>query len=99
MNDEKLRTARTNLYLRMASRLIKAVAPFLGTNADPKRLARVSRPFVVAAREQAQEIAYRDYLKFVDNQDPVPKMELNRFTDELWDGSVEKVLEDTDIFG
>ncbi len=99
MNDEKLRTARTNLYLRMASRLIRAMAPFLGTTADPKKLARASRPFVTAAREQARDIAYRDYLKFVDNQDPVPKMELNRFTDELWDGSVEKVLEDAEFFG
>lgn len=99
MNDEKLRKARTNLYLRMASRLIKAMSPFLGSKPDPKALARKSRPFVVAAREQARDLAYRDYLLFVNNEDPVPKMQLNRFTDELWDGSVESVIENVEVFG
>lgn len=99
MNDEKLRQARTNLYLRMAQRLIKAVAPFLGTRADPKELANRTRPYVQAARSQAQTLAYRDYVLFVDKQDPIPKMEQNRFTDELWQGSVDKVLADVDVFG
>lgn len=99
MNDEKLRNARTNLYLRMASRLIKAMSPFLGSRPDPKAIARQSRPFVVAARQQARDLAYRDYLQFVENKDPVPKMELNRFTDDLWDSSIESVIEDVDVFG
>lgn len=99
MNDEKLFQARNNLYLRMASRLIKAFTPFLGQKPNAKRVASVSRPFVVAARTQAQNIAYQDYVKFVNNQDPVAKMEQNRFTDELWSNSVERSLEDADIFG
>lgn len=99
MNDEKLRQARTNLYLRMASRLIRAMTPFLGQKPDVKRVAGLSRPFVVAARQQAQDIAYRDYLRFVDNKDPVPKMGLNRFTDELWDASIAKTLNKVEIFG
>lgn len=99
MNDEKLRQARTNLYLRMAERLIGAVTPFLGTNADPKALAKVTRPYVLAARKQAQNLAYRDYLLFIENEDPVPKMEQNRFTDELWEGSVGKALLDVNVFG
>lgn len=99
MNDEKLRQARNNLYLRMAQRLIKAVAPFLGTNADAKSLARVTRPYVKAAREQAQNLAYRDYLLFIQNKDPIAKMDQNRFTDELWQGSIDKALLDVNVFG
>lgn len=99
MNDEKLRQARTNLYLRMAKHLIQTVAPFLGTKPDRKTLARVTRPIVQAARVQAQNLAYRDYVLFVENQDPIPKMEQNRFTDELWNGSIDKVMADTELFG
>lgn len=99
MNDEKLRQARTNLYLRMATRLVRALAPFLGTKPDTKAIARTSRPFVVATRQQAQQIAYQDYLRFVRNQDPIPKMEQNRFTDDLWNASVEKQLDGVEVFG
>lgn len=99
MNDEKLLQARDTLYSRMASRLIKALVPFLGSKPDRAGILRVSRPFVIAARQSAQNIAYQDYLKFIGNQDPVPKMEQNRFTDELWSGSVEKAIGEAEIFG
>ena len=99
MNDEALRQARTNLYLRMASRLIRALTPYLGLRPDKKAIAKVSRPYVISARKQAQDIAYRDYLKFIENKNPVPKMDLKRFTDELWDGTINKVAEDTEILG
>lgn len=98
MNDEKLFQARTTLYERMASRLIRALVPFLGTTPDVAKLFKATKPYVVAARSQAQEIAYQDYVRFVKT-DPVPKMEQNRFTDELWQASLEKVVENTDVFG
>lgn len=98
MNDEKLFQARTTLYERMASRLIRALVPFSGLAPDINKLFKTTKPFVVAARAQAQQIAYRDYVKFVKT-DPVPKMEQNRFTDDLWRASLEKVVEDTDVFG
>lgn len=99
MNDEQLRKARTNLYLRMASRLVRALSPFLGAKPESAKIAKATRPFVTVTRDQARDLAYRDYLKFVDNQDPVPKMELNRFTDDLWESSIEKIVEDDEIFG
>jgi hypothetical protein len=99
VNDEKLLNARDNLYARMASRLIRALIPFLGTKADPKIVATVSRPYVIAARQQAQNIAYQDYVKFVQNQNPIPKMEQNRFTNELWQGSIDKALTAMPLFG
>lgn len=99
MNNEKLLQARTNLYLRMASRLIRALAPLLGTPLDTKKVFRISRPYVIAARQQAQDIAYRDYVAFVRNVKPVPKMVQNRFTDELWQGSIAKATDGVQIFG
>lgn len=99
MNDEKFLKARDTLYSRMASRLIKALVPFLGSAPDRAGIKRTSRPFVIAARQSAQNIAYQDYVKFIGNQNPVPKMSLNRFTDELWSGSIEKAIGEAEVFG
>ena len=81
----------------MASRLVKAMVPFIGSKPDPKVVARLTRPFVVATRQQAQDLAYRDYLVFIQNKNPVPKMEQNRFTDELWEASVGKVTDEVEV--
>jgi hypothetical protein len=99
MNNETLRLARTNLYLRMAARMIKALSPLIGSKPDPKAVAKLTKPFVVVTRKQAQDLAYRDYLAFIQHKNPVPKMELNRFTDELWNGSVDKATKDMETFG
>jgi len=99
VNNELLRQAKTNLYLRMAARLVKAMVPFIGAKPNPKTVARLTRPFVVATRQQAQDLAYRDYLAFIGNKNPVPKMEQNRFTDELWEASVKKVTDEVDMLG
>ena len=101
MNDEKLRKARDTLYLRTVSRVIQALGPFIGLPVTPglaKRIARKTSPLVKAGRSNAQMLAYRDYLKFVNNEDPVPKMDLNRFTDELWENSVTKEIGEAEFF-
>lgn len=99
MNSETFLRARDNLYSRMATRLIKSLVPFLGTTPDRAAIAKVTRPIVIAARQSAQIVAYQDYLKFIDNQNPIPKMDQNRFTDELWEGSIDKAIGEAEIFG
>ena len=77
--------------------MVKALVPFIGSKPDHTTIAKLTRPFVVATRQQAQDLAYRDYLVFIQNKNPVPKMEQNRFTDELWQSSVKKVTEESDL--
>lgn len=91
MNDEKLRKARDSLYLRTVSRAVGLLGPFIGLPITPdlvKAIARKTFPVVKNGRTNAQMLAYRDYLKFVDNESPEPKLELNRFSEELWENSV-----------
>lgn len=100
MNDERLRKARDSLYLRVVSRVIQALGPFIGLPVGPgtaKAIARKTFPLVKTGRTQAQTIAYRDYVKFVENQDPEPRMELNRFSTELWESAVTDKLVGADI--
>lgn len=99
MNDEKLLKARDTLYTRMASRLVRALVPFLGAAPDRAKLFKTSKSYILAARSSAQSIAYQDYVKFVGGTDLVPKMEQNRFTDELWTGSIDKAIGEAEVFG
>lgn len=101
MNTERYRTARNNLYLNLVRSVIRTMVPFLGQPVTPestKRLSRATRGFVTTSRKMAQDIAYRDYLEFINREDPRPKLELHRFTEELWDAATEKAIEERESF-
>lgn len=100
MNNEKLRKARDTVYQRLIHNVIQAVGPFLGLPITPdllKLLLGATKGLVDAGRNTAQNIAYQDYVHFVNNDKPEPKMELNRFTDELWEGTLVKITTDEDF--
>ena len=96
-NSAALRRAKEVMYSNMVQHVIRAVAPFLGLPINPTTLGQVhkaTKKLVDAGRNKAQSIAYQDYSKFVDGKDLIPKLPLRRFTDELWQGSLEKVTKD-----
>lgn len=94
MNSERFERARNSLYGRMINAVIRATRPSMGERITPDLLSRlhsITKPIVDAGRELARDISYQDYQEFVNRTDSlVPKLELNRFTDELWTGSLER---------
>lgn len=101
MNTERYRTARDNLYLNLVRSVIRAMVPYLGKPVTPestRAVAQATRGFVLNSRAMAQDIAYRDYLDFVNRVDPVAKLELHRFSDDLWDNAIEKAIDERETF-
>lgn len=95
MNNERLRSQRDNLYLRGIHEIVNAVASLLGipiTDAVRAQLKSKTFPLVRRIRGLASTLAYRDYTQLVDN--PIPRAPLNRFTENLWSNSVDKILQD-----
>lgn len=96
MNNEQLRKQRDNLYLRAIRETVNAMAHLLGLSVtDPVRAELKGKTFPVVrrVRQLAENMAYRDYAQLVDNQ--IAQVPLNRFTEELWSSSVDKVIGDT----
>jgi hypothetical protein len=97
MNKEPARKAADKLYARMIKQVIRAIGPFIGLPSDSstlKQIAEATYATIVAARKSVQHIAYQDYISVVGGQDPVPKLELKRFTPELWQGVVDSAAAD-----
>jgi hypothetical protein len=97
-NSAALRKAKENMYSNMVQHVVRAIAPFLGLPVNSILLGQIhkaTKKLVDSGRNKAQSIAYQDYSKFVDGKDLIPKLPLRRFTDELWQGSLEKVTKDT----
>lgn len=97
MNRDPARKAADKIYARMITQVIRAIGPFLGLPTEGstlKDIADATRAFVQASRKNIQNLAYQDYASVVGGKDLVPKLELNRFTDGLWNGVVEKAAED-----
>jgi hypothetical protein len=83
------------------SQIALKVARYIGLPVTPgllQALHKDTKPIVDAGRNKAQAVAYQDYLVFIKNVDPVPRLELNRFTDELWAGSLAKLTKDQELF-
>jgi hypothetical protein len=100
MNNRGLRKAQERLYSNMVTALIRALIPFYGAKVSDEMLGRVSKatfPLIAATRGLAQNIAYRDYSEFVGGEDLVPKIELGRFTEKAWTGTVVRVTEDKEV--
>lgn len=101
MNTAKFRQAKELVYTNLVTQIAKKVALFIGLPVTPgllKSLHSATKPIVDAGRVQAQAVAYQDYLAFIKSKDPVPRLKLNRFTDELWQGSLEKLTKNEDTF-
>lgn len=95
MNRNSYSRAKTSVYDRMAQLVVRAIQPFFGLIATGEiidSIFRTTKPIVDASRKEVQAYAYRDYVAFVE-EDPVERLELNRFTDGLWAGSLEKRVE------
>lgn len=93
-NSPKLRKAKETLYANLVERTIRAIAKYMGLNITQDLLDamfKATKPLIDQGRVKAQAIAFQDYLAFIDNKDPVKRIPLNRFTDELWKGSLAKV--------
>src|SRR5882757_11376932 len=93
-NSPALRKAKETMYSNLVDHTIKAVAKYLGLTVTESVLAalfKATKPLVDQGRKKAQAIAFQDYLQFIAKVDPIPKIPLNRFTDELWRGSLAKV--------
>lgn len=101
MNTAKFRRAKELVYTNLVSQVTLRIAQFIGLPVTPgllKSVHKATKPIVDAGRTKAQAVAYQDYLAFIKNKDPIPRLELNRFTDELWQGSLEKLTKDEDTF-
>jgi hypothetical protein len=101
VNNRTLARARDSAYVNMARAVIGAIARIFGQPVTPVSIeaARAAtQPIIVTTREVVRDLVYRDYLQVIDNSDPVEPLELNRFTDELWQSSIEKAVEGHDLF-
>lgn len=101
MNTAKFRQAKELVYTNLVTQVAQKIAQFIGLPITPgllKTLHKTTKPIVDAGRVKAQAVAYQDYLAFIKSKDPVSRLELNRFTDELWQGSLEKLTKDEDTF-
>jgi hypothetical protein len=100
VNNETLLRARNKLYPGVVRQLIRVLSPFFGRELEPETLADIARktyPVINRSRSLAQNLAYQDYSRFVGGRKLVPKMQLNRFTAELWQGSIAKAAEDRSV--
>ena len=96
MNSEKFLRARNSLYANLVRNAIRALNPFLGREVTPDLITSVlgaTKPLVDRARGLASSLAYQDYKDLVKT-DPVPNLALNRFTDQLWTSTLEKLTEE-----
>ena len=101
MNNRGLRKAQERLYANLVTQVIRALIPFYGVKVSEQVrqvMAKSTYPLVTGARGMAQTNAYKDYLEFVDNQDPVPKLDMGRFTPKAWAGTIERLAEDDSVF-
>jgi hypothetical protein len=76
--------------------MVRSLVSFVGFPIDPRTLGVVSRStkrIVDTARTRGRDLAWRDYALVVGS-DPIDRLELNRFTEELWDASLAKATED-----
>lgn len=97
MNSSKLFAARNKLYPKIVQQVIHSISRFMGQPVTPElvqSLLKATKPVVDQGRSLARDIAYRDYVEFIQKSQPVPKLQLNRFTDELWQASLEKATQD-----
>lgn len=97
MNSAKLRSQRNTLYAKTVRSVAGALAPFMGSTVDDaliRLMVRATKRLVDESRKLAQTLAYRDYLEVIQNVDPIPRLELNRFTDELWTASIARATKD-----
>jgi hypothetical protein len=93
VNNERNHRARIKIYDRLVRLVLGKVRPFFGQTIDEtviQRLFSGTKPLIDAARNTARDLAYKDYLELIEGQDPVPRLQLHRFTDELWTASLEK---------
>lgn len=56
----------------------------------------ISKPIIDSGRSLARDLAYEDYLRVVGGN-PVPRITLARFTDDLWNDVLDGILEDHDF--
>jgi len=97
MNSKAYERARNSLYGNMVRLIIRATRSSMGSRVTPgllDQIFRQTKPIVDSSRTLARDISYRDYREFVGDTDLIPPLELNRFTDELWRGSLERHTND-----
>jgi hypothetical protein len=100
MNNRTLARARDSAYVNLARAVIGAVSRWFGHPVNPETIEQVraaTQPVIATTRNMVRDLVYRDYVQVIDRSDPVPPLELNRFTDELWQSSIEKAVEGHDI--
>lgn len=101
MNNRTLARARDSAYVNLARAVIGALSRWFGQPVNPGTIEQVratTQPIIATTRTIVQDLVYRDYVQVIDRSDPVPPLELNRFTDELWRSSIEKAVEGHDMF-
>lgn len=99
MNNRALRRAQERMYANLVTQVIKALIPFYGaqlTTTAVSAMVKATYPMVTGARTLAQNNAYRDYVQMIGS-DPVPKMELGRFTDKAWAGTINRLAEGEEV--
>lgn len=95
MNNSGFRRARDTLFSQLTRLMVRSLVSFVGLPIDPRTLglARKSTQRIVdTARTRGRDLAWRDYALLVGS-DPVERLELNRFTEDLWTTSLEKATD------
>jgi hypothetical protein len=101
MNNRTLARARDSAYVGLARAVIGAITRWFGQPVTPATIeaARVAtQPIIATTRGVVRDLVYRDYVQVIGGTDPVDRLELHRFTDELWQSSIEKAVEGHDVF-
>jgi len=100
VNNPALRAARDALLGRSTALVVRALRRFVGLPIDDRTVttvARATKRVVDATRATGRNYAYRDYVQVVGS-DPVPPLELHRFTDDLWSSVISRVTEQRETF-
>jgi hypothetical protein len=101
MNNRTLARARDSAYVGLARAVIGAISRWFGQPVTPVTIeaARAAtQPIIATTRGVIRDLVYRDYVQVIGGTDPVDRLELHRFTDELWQSSIEKAVEGHDVF-
>lgn len=100
MNNRGLRKAQEAIYKNMVTAVIRSLTPFYGAKMSDqvrKGMAQATFATVSGARSLAQTNAYRDYVEFVGGVDPVPKLDMLRFNETAWQGTIDRLAEGEEI--
>jgi hypothetical protein len=96
VNNSGFRRARDSLFDQLTRLTVRSLIRLSGLPIDSRTLEiarRSTQRIVDTARTRGRDLAWRDYALVVGS-DPIERLELNRFTEELWAGSIEKATED-----